>query len=237
MKNKREEISFKDIIDVLLPKIWIIAIVAIVFGAFSFVYSSFIKNDTYTSSGIIYVYSDSDKNATTGDLDVAKGMVEVYKVYLRSDKFLSYVVANLNDKHDYTLTTSDIKGMVSISQEGEVEIFNISITTTDQRLAYNIAQEVVTLLPERIENDIPNGLAVTIIDPPKLGGLNSKNEIRNTFIGVIAGALISMVVIWVYSIFDVKIRSVKKLEDNFDIPVLGIIPKYEVAPAVKEENK
>ena len=50
MKKKNEELTFKDIISVFIPKIWLILIVAIVFGAVMGVYSVVFKGDTYTAS-------------------------------------------------------------------------------------------------------------------------------------------------------------------------------------------
>ena len=38
-----------------------------------------------------------------------------------------------------------------------------------------------------------------------------------------------MVVIFVLNQFDVVIHNKKKIEDNFDIPVLGVIPRQNVA--------
>jgi capsular polysaccharide biosynthesis protein len=47
-------------------------------------------------------------------------------------------------------------------------------------------------------------------------------------VGVLAGMVVTMIVIFVLSIFDVIIHDRKKLEENFDIPVLGVIPRFEI---------
>lgn len=41
-----------------------------------------------------------------------------------------------------------------------------------------------------------------------------------------------MAVIFVANMLDVTIRDKKKIEDNFDIPVLGVIPRF-----ISEEGK
>ena len=46
-----------------------------------------------------------------------------------------------------------------------------------------------------------------------------------------------MAVVYVSAMFDVVIHDRKKLEDNFDIPVLGVIPRYDVDEQPKEEVK
>ena len=57
---------------------------------------------------------------------------------------------------------------------------------------------------------------------------NDKNLARNTVIGFLVGVVISMVAIYLYSILDVVVRDKKRLEDNLDVPVLGVIPRIEV---------
>ena len=50
MKKQREEITIKELIDIFLPKIWIVALVAVVFAGLLGGYSMFLKDDTYTST-------------------------------------------------------------------------------------------------------------------------------------------------------------------------------------------
>ena len=47
-KQKKER-SLKDFVDILLPKLWIIAVVSVVLAVLAFVYST-TRVDTYTSS-------------------------------------------------------------------------------------------------------------------------------------------------------------------------------------------
>ena len=61
---------------------------------------------------------------------------------------------------------------------------------------------------------------------------DSKHELRWSAVAGLCGAVLSMVVIFVYSLFDVTIYDKKKIEDSFNIPVLGIIPKF-----ISEEGK
>jgi capsular polysaccharide biosynthesis protein len=56
---------------------------------------------------------------------------------------------------------------------------------------------------------------------------NDKNLMRNTVIGFMVGVVLSMVAIYLYSVLDIVVRDKKKLEDNLDLPVLGVIPRYE----------
>ena len=52
MKKRNEEVTFKDILDVFIPKIWIIAIAAVVLAVVMGAYSAFFVEDTYTTKTI-----------------------------------------------------------------------------------------------------------------------------------------------------------------------------------------
>ena len=55
----------------------------------------------------------------------------------------------------------------------------------------------------------------------------SSERVRNTAIGFIGGALFAMAVIFIVFKLDVLVRSKERLEECFDIPVIGVIPRLE----------
>ena len=88
---KKKEVTIKDLAELLVPKLWLIIIVSILASAFAFAYSRFFKDDTYTSTSILYVNSTSgeNNNMTTGDnILVASHMLDNYKQIIKKDRFL-----------------------------------------------------------------------------------------------------------------------------------------------------
>ena len=59
MSRKNKETTVKDLIEVFLPKLWIILLVGVLLAGILSVYSIFFKKDTYTASAEIYVYKNS----------------------------------------------------------------------------------------------------------------------------------------------------------------------------------
>ena len=90
MIKKSKETTFKDILEIFLPKLWLMILVAAMLAALVSVYSVFVKDETYSSSSIVYVYSErNNTNSTsTGDLQAAEEMVNVYKIAITRTKFL-----------------------------------------------------------------------------------------------------------------------------------------------------
>ena len=71
-------------------------------------------------------------------------------------------------------------------------------------------------------------MTVKIVNDASRAAMNSKNVVRNVVIGFVAGAVGCMLIIFIRSLFDVAIRDKKKLEESFGLPIIGIIPRYDV---------
>lgn len=119
--------------------------------------------------------------------------------------------------------------MLSIKIEGEVTVFYVSSVSEDANLAYEVADIVHDKLPQKLE-EVFSSLSVEIkdIDLPRMAtSPNSKGTVKNAIIGFAAGAILSMLVIFIISTLDVYVRSKEMLEDNFEFPIIGVIPHLE----------
>lgn len=234
MENKNKEITLKDIANIFIPKLWLIVVVALVFAIALGVFSMFIKKDTYTSSSTLYVYRN-DQSATTGDITAAHEMLEIYEIVLESDDVLGMVISKLPQEYaEFNLTTSYLRESIDFSNKAN-GTFAISFTTDNQALSFALAQSMESIAPSVIITRIPNALNINIIQSAKLPNANSKNTVRNTLIGFLGGAVVAAVVVWLVSVLDVAIHDKKKIEDNFDFPVLGVIPNQQFTQKQREE--
>ena len=50
---------------------------------------------------------------------------------------------------------------------------------------------------------------------------------RNTLLGAIVGFMISVFMIIIKETFDTRVKSPEDISENFDIPVLGVIPEFK----------
>lgn len=234
MNKKKEEITLKDIFEIFKPKLWLILLVAIVFSVGAFVYSSYMKEEKYTSTGMIYVYSESSSSLTTNELNTAKSMSETYRIIITNRTYLKRVANELKaqypEKYGNTnISISALKSMLSVASVEDTQIIKISITSTDKEFAFDVAKAIVDVAPDQFDKAIPNAMSVTTIEYPEIAtAYNSKNVVRNTVVAFLAGFLIMAVALWVYAMFDVTIHDLQELEAAVDVPVLGIIPKHNI---------
>ena len=232
MRKETEEFTLRDLLTLFLPKVWIILLCGILCAGAIGAYSVFLQDDTYTSSATIYVYKErSNESASTTYYDsiTSQKMVKTYGVVLKSRTFLTKVINNIDDAEDYGISSSAISSSLEIKQVDDTEIFNITFTSKDKDLTYKVLSEITVLAQTEIQKTIPNASDVRIIDDPQEPtSPDSKNLLRNTLIAFSAGVLVAMISIFIYNQFDVVIRNKKRIEDNFSIPVLGVIPRQSV---------
>ena len=200
MKVKNEEFSLKDLLSLFLPKIWIILLCGIIAAGGMGVYSMFIKADTYTCTS-------------------------------------SLVCEEINNNNLYPaakITPELLRSICTMNKCNETDVFDIKVVSTDPTLSYVVCKTMAEVIDEKLPSKLPYPTGVVTLNivqnasPEDAMIKNDKNLARNTVIGFLVGVVISMVAIYLYSILDVVVRDKKRLEDNLDVPVLGVIPRIEV---------
>jgi len=234
MNKKNDEITIQNIVDIFVPKIWLIALVAIVCAALFGSYSMFFTKDTYTSSAkymVIKTSTSSPDQTTSGltssDIVGMQGMIANAQEILKTHDFCESVLEKLG-RDDVTI--EDFKKMTTVSlSNSDATCYDVKVTSSDPELSYELAKIAGELMMEKFLGTAKYAYAIAQIDSARLAEeANDKNVFRNTAIGLLAGVILTMVVIFIYDRFDVVIRTREKIENNFDIPILGVIPRLEI---------
>lgn len=230
MNKRNEELTLKDIYELFKPKLWIMVLVSVILAAGAFVYSSFMKEDTYTSAAMVYIYDEQASSPNANELTTAKSMSETYRIIITNNTYLKHVINELPESYaNSNISPSALKRMISVGAVDETQILRISVTSTDKTFAYDVAKTIVDIAPYRLAETIPNAMSITIVEYPELAAShNNKNAVRNTVVAFLAGFILMAVAFWVSSMFDVTVRDQQRLEATVDVPVLGVIPVHEV---------
>ena len=220
------EISINSIIRILLGKIWVIIIAAVLGMALLFAYTFFLVDPLYKSTAQMYVYNSAnagDKTSvTTSDLNAAKQLVDTYIVILKSKSVTEPVAEKLKDKYP-NLTANKIESYFAGASLNSTECFEISVTTNDPEMSYDIMEAIVEVAPGRIKEVIPAGQA-SIIEPPQAPSGSSWPIVRNTVIGFLIGAVIASGIVILLSFLDTLIYTREELSERYNLPVIGAIP-------------
>lgn len=235
-KKNSKETTVKDFLDIFLPKLWIILLVGVLLAAIMSVYSLAIKKQTYTASASIYVYAnDKGQMSDYNDLSAAERMVNNYVYAIKGDKFLYAVCGTLKEQGYGDFKPKNIRSMMTLETIEDTSGLGVKVTSTDEELARAVACAIIDNIPVALEGKIiPDAPSSGVVSEPDTVK-NGKNTVRNAIIAFFVGFILSAIVVWIRSAFDVVIRSAKKIEENLDLPVLGVIPKYEISQT--EEGK
>ena len=254
MEEKSSEFTIRDLIDIIAPKLWIVAIVSVIVSVAVGIYSSFFVKDTYSTTVQFYVHFGASE-ANSIELERAQKLVPVYISAYKSkafgDELLTEVkkASYVKDNEQYAaLDASTLLSMLSFSQDDKVPIMNITVTYYDDGLVKTVAEAITALsydfsVEEGEEEDSENDTVLPIhkLVPHKAEfqiyqraaalpyAPNAKNVERNIIISFFAAAIVTLAGIVTYALLDVTIRDRKKLENGANVPVLGVIPKYETA--------
>ena len=254
MKKRSEEITLKSIIEIFVPKLWLIALVSIV-CAVALGLLAMSKTDTYTSTSKYrfdkYNYSDeklptglnpsevtgmqtmiANGRETINTNDFAKEVRDTLVALQKNDGSTNIVIDDVdlsqyNDFADFPLST--IRNCMSVLPCGDDNTcYYLSVTLGDAKLARVIAEVAGELLIASYIDDNNYAVHITKIDTPEIPmSPNGKGTVKNAMFGFALGMVATMALLFIFSRFDVIVRSRERLEEKFDIPIIGVIPRLE----------
>ncbi len=238
MKKQNDEITVKGLWQIFLPNLWLIIIVGVIAGVVLGVFSS-LKSDTYTSSGkymFIKINSTDENKFTginTGEIEAMQGMIANAQEIIDTELFATKVINALRDKYARTDITEEhigmIRSMMNVTlANDDTTCYYIYATSKDPEFAMQVADVAGELLKDVYKLDTTYAINITLLDNAKIPTApNSKNVKRNAVIGFAIGFILTALAVFVASRFDVIVRSREKLEESFDVPILGTIPRLE----------
>ena len=261
MRQNNEEFSLKDLWSFMIPKLWMIVIVAIIGAVATFVYTQSHNTVTYSVSTSLFVESISTSGGTkNSNVTVSKQRVPLYmEIIERNRDFHEEIIKTMTaeEREAFGLSLAEDKlydslkklsamirtEVISTENSGELEMFHVHVSSANKDCALRVAEIIKDLAI--IEQDEDKGIynpvykniglpsTMTCVDSPRFSGSSARySPVVSAAIGAFAGALIAVFALFFYSALDDRVRNQKTLEKNFEIPILGVIPKvtFEAAP-------
>ncbi|MBR2133979.1 MAG: hypothetical protein IJ851_04640 [Eubacterium sp.] len=227
-ENREINIDLRRIFTMLKRKIVYILLITVIGAILSGAYTNFFVTPMYTATVQLHVYSSADNrlgtdsSITKGELDASQQLINTYIVVVKSNTFLEKVSDKLgSDRY----SASAIKGMLSCAPIENTVAFSISITNPDPETAMEIANTIADTCPDEIVRVLKVG-GVEIIDYAKLPSSPSSPNIRkNVAFGAAIAFALSFAFFFVKELFDTSIKEESDLTREFDIPILGTIPR------------
>jgi len=224
----KEEINLVKVLEIILKLWWFVLVCAIIVGIIAFSISSFLMTPMYTSTAKVYVsgaQSVSGEGTNIGELTTNSRLVSTYIEILCSDTYLKQVAAQ---SEKYKISGSTIKSRITMNSANETEILEIKYSDVSPEKARDILQLILDNAQGVIDRIMP-GCRVSIVDHASTPQTTSSPNIKqNTFIGVFAGIVLGIAIIFIKELLDTRIKDEDDLKSKYNIPVLGVIPNLDV---------
>lgn len=234
--EKRKELNLQEILYAVLNRIWLVVLAALIGGFGMYIYTAKFVTPMYRTSITMYVNNSSklmDKEEiieyiASSDLATSERLVTTYVTILQSNKVLEPVCEHIKEEYDYTVSPALVRGCMSAGAINETEVFRVTISHPDPKVATIIANTIADVSPDVI-SEVVEGSSTKVIDRAKKPVTPySPNVPQNTLLGIAGGILVAIVVIGAMVLMDVRIRSEEDLTHLSDAPVLGVIPDFDV---------
>ncbi len=225
-ENREIDIDLRKIFTMLKKKFVFIILAAFIGAAIAGCFTNFFIEPKYTATVRLYVYSSNDNrigansSITASEYDASQKLVNTYLFVVKSTTFTEKVADKVGG-----ITSGQVKNMMSCSQYEETLAFQVSVTSTDPQLAMDVANAIADTCPEEIVRILKVG-GVEVIDYATLPSSPSSPDLKkNILIGLLAGFAISFLFFFIKELFDTKVHGNSDLEKEFDIPIIGSIPR------------
>ena len=226
-ENREISIDLRKVFSMLKKKAVFIIVISLIGAVLAGCITNFFIEPKYTANIKMHVYSSSDNrlasssSITSSEIEASKQLVNTYLVVVNSDTFAQKVAAQLDNK----VTPEEIQAMMTSSQIEETLAFQVNVTSTDKQLATDVANAIANTCPDEIVRILKVG-GVEVIDYASVpDSPSSPNLQKNILIGLLFSFAVSFVFFFIKELFDTSITDEKDLEREFDIPILGTIPR------------
>ena len=214
------ELTLEDIF-MILKKRWLLIV--------SFVVIGMIGAAAYTYYAYIPMYSSST-TVLVNRQDVTSGMSSSSDYYIREDLLSTFQgiinSTKLRTEVEKRLDNQNLGG-ISVSAD-DSSIIRISVNHSDPELASEVANTTAVVFQEMIKSMMYD-MDSSILDEATVNsfpqGMNLETKV---IIGAILGGMVSVGLCFVIEFLDKTFKSPKELEVTLELPVLGIIPDFNL---------
>lgn len=220
------DISVVDVINMMLTFWWFIVIFAIFVGGATYTYFKVSSIPEYKSTARIYVNTEGQQTSTDVNASAIAGAANLLPTYidvLSSKQFLGKVSDDLDNRY----SISEIKDMLSLEGVTDTNIISISVKNADAHVSYLVCSSIVNNAPAEISRVFGGGSTKLTEYPEEAKKPEEMHTMRNAAIGLIIGAVIAMLIIFLVNLFDTRVKSKDELIAKYNLPIIGEIPSLD----------
>lgn len=244
-------ISIKDIIGLILSKLWLIILLAVIGGGAAFGCAEFLIPLKYQSYTTMYV-KNNNENATilnNSDLNTARSLVNTYIAVLQSDTIMEKTGKKLLDEfgsdrisNDFRLSgesvsADSLRSCLTMSAVNQTEVLKITAVTKDAEISAGLCKAIADLAPKFLVRVVGAGSVETIDEAQVSYSPVSPNVPKLSVIGALAGMMVAVLIILLIDFLDNTLKDSEVVSKKYQIAVLGEIQSRGVKKSRRRDRE
>ena len=234
--------TIKDIINLLLSHIWLIILITLIGGGAAYSYSRFVLPLEYSSHITMYVQSYtgiSENTNNVNNISNSKQLVNTYMEVLKDDAVMNAVSTRLMNSFDEqtirenfavaqngSIVPSSLRSCLAISSVTDTSAVKVTATAKNAEVAAAICNDLTKVAPKYVEDAVGVG-SINTIDTAKVYNTPvAPNVIKNTALGLIAGMMLIVLLLFVIDFFDNTVKDADALSEKYNKAIIGEVHTF-----------
>ncbi len=234
--------SIKDLLSLLIRKIWWIILGAVIGASALFSYSKFCLPLKYSSHISMYVQSYKDINSNNSnnynDINNSKQLINTYIEVLKDDAVMRAVGEQLVEQYGYdtiarnfkmedgNISPNSLKSKISITSVTDTSALTIVTTTENADISASICNILADVSPSFIKNAVGVGALRTIDTAKSYYEPVAPNVTKNTIIGFIGGMMLVVLIIFIIDFLDNTVKNAETVNNKYQKAIIGEIQEF-----------
>lgn len=220
-------LNLLEIRKIVRKNIVLLITVPLIFLFISIVITNYFIDDKYVAKTQLLVYEKKTQplnfNNKVQEIQSNLQLVNTYSEIIKSPRILDKVAKDSNIIYE----ADALAKMLTVTNQTDTQILNIAIQNKNAKEAERIANNVAKTFQKEIPKimDVNN---VSILSNANNSAVQvSPKLLINATIGFTSRAVLTIIMIVIRHLTDKRIKNETDVKENLDIPVLGLIQKYD----------
>lgn len=219
-EQEEDVIDLMEIARLLLHK-WKLLFIALLAGAVvGGAYCAFLLETTYRAEASLYITSN-ESLLSFSDLQLSSALTEDYAYIIKSRTVLERVI----DEQQLDMDYKQLGEIVTVTNPDSSHVIRIGVTTTDPQMSRNIANSLLNISADQINQIVGNGMP-SVIDESVIHAVAEVKPSMKKYC-VLGGILLFVLaagVLIVRMLMDTTIKSEDDVTRYLGVPLLASVP-------------
>lgn len=231
-EQEEDVIDLMEIARLLLHK-WKLLFIALLAGAVvGGAYCAFLLETTYRAEASLYITSN-ESLLSFSDLQLSSALTEDYAYIIKSRTVLERVI----DEQQLDMDYKQLGEIVTVTNPDSSHVIRIGVTTTDPQMSRNIANSLLNISADQINQIVGNGMP-SVIDESVIHAVAEVKPSMKKYcaLGGILLFVLAAGVLIVRMLMDTTIKSEDDVTRYLGVPLLASVPYAKISERRKRND-